>query len=69
MITYDKPYITTAHIHSLDGAMDEITVLGEDKKGNQPYYIVDYKGIKCTAIFNWYNCTYYTDDVYGKITN
>ena len=35
MITYDKPYTATAHIHSLDGAMDEITVLGEDKKGNR----------------------------------
>ena len=53
MITYDKPYTATAHIHSLNGNMDEITVLGEDKKGNQPYYIVDYKGVKYTAIFNW----------------
>lgn len=68
MITYDKPYTATAHINSLDGAMDEITVLGEDKKGNQPYFIVDYKGIKCTAIFNWFVCAYYADDVYGRIS-
>lgn len=67
MITYEKPYTTTAHIHSLDGAMGEITVLGEDKTGKQPYYIVDYNGVKCTAIFNWYNCTYYADDIYGRI--
>lgn len=68
MITYDKPYTATAHIHSLNGNMDEITVLGEDKKGNQPYYIVDYKGVKCTAIFNWFTSTYYADDVYGRIS-
>ncbi len=67
MITYDKPYTTTAHIHSLGGAMGEITVLGEDKTGKQPYYIVNYNGVKCTAIFNWYNCTYYADDIYGII--
>ena len=24
MITYDKPFTVTAHIHSLDGAMGEI---------------------------------------------
>lgn len=69
MITYDTPFTTTAHINSLDGATDEITVLGEDKKGNQPYFIVDYKGIKCTAIFNWFVCAYYADDIYGRITN
>lgn len=68
MITYDKPFTVTAHIHSLDGAMGEITVLGEDKTGKQPYYIVDYKGVKCTAIFNWYNCSYYADDKFGVIT-
>lgn len=67
MITYDNPFTVTAHINSLDGATDEITVLGEDKKGNQPYYIVNYKGVKCTAIFNWFVCAYYADDVYGRI--
>ena len=67
MITYAKPYNTKAHINSLKGETDEITVLGEDKRGNQPVYIVDYKGIKCTAIFNWYNCSYYADDIYGRI--
>ena len=58
MITYEKPYQSQAHIHSLDGAMDEITVLGEDRKGNQPIFIVDYKGVKCTAIFNYFTFSY-----------
>ena len=60
-----KPYKAYAHIYSLDGEMDEITVLEET--GNNEY-LVDYRGVKCSAIFNWYNGTYYADDVYGRIT-
>ena len=67
MITYEKPYQAQAHIHSLDGAMDEITVLGEDMKGNQPIFIVDYKGVKCTAIVNYFTFSYYADDKYGRL--
>ena len=44
--------------------MDEITVL---KKVGENDYIVDYKGVKCHALFNWFNGTYYTDDVYGIV--
>lgn len=62
-----KPYKTQAHINSLGGAMDEITVLDKDESRPQTVYIVDYKGTKCTAIYNWFNCSYYADDVYGKI--
>ena len=45
-----KSYKTTAHIHSLDGKMDEITIL--EKIGDNDY-IVDYKGVKCHALFNF----------------
>jgi len=55
---------TKAHINSLKGDMDDITVL-EDLGNNR--FIVDYRGVKCTAIFNWFNCTYYADDIYGRI--
>ena len=58
---------TMAHIHSLDGAMDEITVLDSKEDGAQTVYIVEYKGVKCTAIFNTYNGQYYADDKYGII--
>lgn len=61
------PFKTQAHIHSLDGKTDEITVLEETQNGRQTTYIVDYRGVKCTAIFNWFNCAYYADDVYGRI--
>ena len=62
------PYKTQAHINSLGGKTDEITVLEKIEDARQPYYIVEYRGVRCTAIFNWYNCTYYPDDVYGRIS-
>ena len=61
------PFKTQAHIHSLDGAIDEITVLDIKEDGRQTIYIVDYRGVKCSAIFNPFNCTYYADDVYGRM--
>lgn len=61
-----KPYKIQAPIHSLNGEMDEITII--DKVGDNDY-IVDYKGVKCHALFNWFNCAYYADDLYGRINN
>lgn len=40
------PYKTMAHIHSLNGEMDEITVLDINESGRQTTYIVDYRGVK-----------------------
>ncbi len=45
----DYAYKTMAHINSLKGEMDEITVL---EKVGENDYIVDYKGVKCHALFN-----------------
>ena len=50
------PFKTQAHINSLGGKMDEITVLEKIDDARQPYYIVEYRGVKCTAIFNWFVC-------------
>ena len=66
-ITKMKPYETLAHIHSLNGEMDTVTVLEKDTSGTQTIYIVDYKGVKCTAIFNPFVCEFYADDKYGII--
>lgn len=52
---------TQAHIHSLNGKMDEITIL--EQVGDNDY-IVDYRGVKCHTLFNWFNGTYYADDIY-----
>lgn len=64
---YKKPFKEQAHIHSLDGNLSEITILGETMQGQQRTFIVDYKGIKCTAIFNVFTGTYYADDKFGII--
>ena len=53
-----------AHINSLNGELAEITVL--EKIGDNDY-IVEYKGMRCHALFNWFVCEYYADDVYGII--
>ena len=61
---------TQAYIQSLNTGklkpeiMDEITVL--DKVGDNDY-IVDYKGVKCHALFNWFICAYFADDIYRRI--
>ena len=62
---------TQAYIQSLNTGkikpeiMDEITVL--EKVGDNDY-IVDYKGVKCHALFNWFVCAYFADDVYRRVT-
>lgn len=65
-----KPYKAQAHIHSLDGDMREIMVLRQDDMFGQPIpnaYIVDFGGVKCTAVFNLITCQYYADDKYGIV--
>lgn len=65
-----KPFKTKAYIQSLNQGkmtsteMGEITVLEEI--GNN-LYKVDYGGTICTAIFNFFSCSYYADDVYGRL--
>lgn len=60
-----KPYKAMAHIHSLNGELREVTVLEQKDSVN---YIVEYGGVKCTAVFNFYVCQFYADDKYGIIT-
>lgn len=59
-----KPYKAMAHIHSLGGEMKEVTVLEQKDATN---YIVEYGGVKCTAVYNFYVCQFYADDKYGII--
>ena len=65
-----KNFKTMAHIHTLDGEMREITVLKEDEMFGHTIpnaYIVEYNGVKCTAIYNVCNGHFYADDKYGII--
>lgn len=57
-------YKIMAHIKSLNGEMAEIIVI--QKVGDNDY-IVDYKGVKCHALFNFFTGEYYADDVYRRI--
>lgn len=53
-----------ARIHSLCGQFDEVTIISE-KSCND--VIVEYKGVRYTAIYNPFVGCYYVDDVYGII--
>ena len=55
---------TKAHIFSLGGEIDEVTII--ERKDNN-HIIVDYRGVKCTAIFNIFDCSYYVDDIFGVV--
>lgn len=68
--TVVKNFKTQAYVQSLNvgkmhpEVMDEIIVL---EQVGQNDYIVDYKGVKCHAIFNWFVCAYFADDIYGIV--
>ena len=65
-----KPYKAMAHIHSLNGEMRAITILEQETLFGHPIpnaYIVQYGGVKCTAIYNPLVCQFYADDKYGII--
>ena len=59
-----KPVKQIGRIHSLNGQDDEITVLNQCGDND---YIVDYKGVKCHAIFNFFVNRYYVDDIYRRV--
>lgn len=54
-----------AHINSLKGQMKDVIIL--NKKADSNDYIVVYNGVKCHAIFNWFVCEYYADDLNAVI--
>lgn len=53
-----------ARIHSLGGQFAEVTIISEKSDNN---IIVDYNGVRCTAIYNVFAGCYYVDDVYGIV--
>ena len=59
-----QPYKVLARIHSLNGELREVTVLEQKNATN---YIVEYGGVKCTAVYNFFVCRLFVDDKYGII--
>ncbi len=59
-----------AYIHSLKDNENDRHVLGEAKiirKIGDNLYLAEYRGVKCTAIFNPFTGRYFVDDVYGIV--
>jgi hypothetical protein len=54
---------TQAIIHSLKDR-DEVTILHE--KGSNDV-VAEYKGTRCTAVYNVFVGMYYVDDIYGVL--
>lgn len=54
-----------AMVHSLK-ALDDVIIIRENGINN---VIAEYKGKKCTAVFNPFSGLYYVDDIYGVIEN
>jgi len=61
----NKPFTIKAMVHSLK-AQDEVVILHE--RGNNDV-IAEYKGKRCTAVFNPFVCLFYVDDIYGVLPN
>lgn len=60
-----------AYIHSLKDHVHNCHMLGEAeiiKSIGDNLYLAEYRGIRCTAIYNLFVGRYFVDDVYG-ITN
>ena len=53
-----------ARINSLGGQFAEVTIVSERSCND---VVVEYKGIRCTAVFNPFVGCYYVDDIYGII--
>ena len=57
-----------AYIHSLKDHVHDRNVLGEAeiiKSIGNNLYLAEYKGVRCTAIYNPFVGRYFVDDVYG----
>ena len=59
-----KPFTILAHIHSKKGEFDQCKVIKYESDND---IVVEYGGVKCTAIFNPITNQFYADDKYGKI--
>lgn len=60
----------TAYIHSLKDKENDRHVLGEAeiiKSIGDNLYLAEVNGVKCTAIYNFFNGYYFVDDVYGVV--
>ena len=62
-----RGFKTQAYIQSLNKGLSRPTYTDEITVGDNDY-IVDYKGVRCHALFNWFVCAYFADDIYRRVT-
>lgn len=55
-----------AMVHSKN-SVDTVTLI--EKVGDNDYLVKTKEGIKCHALFNFFNGLYYADDLYRKVEN
>ena len=58
-----KGFKTQAIVHTLKDT-DEVTILHERSNND---VIAEYKGKRCTAVFNIFSGLFYVDDIYGVL--
>lgn len=58
-------FTAKAMIHSIK-AQDKVTILHEKNLND---VIAEYKGKRCTAVFNPFVGLYYVDDIYGVLSD
>ena len=67
-----KPYEVYAHINSLNGEKQQVTLLGPNYlfgRAIHNAYIFRYNNTLCGGILNTFVFEYYVDDVYNVITS
>ncbi len=65
MAAYAMAYMQSLNKEKLTSdSMGLVEIIKVNKDGS---YIVDYNGVKCTAILNCFNGCLYADDVYGIV--
>lgn len=58
------PITEKMHIHSLNGELQEATIL---KRLGDNDYLAEYNGVKCHAIYNPFVHKFYVDDKFGVV--
>lgn len=61
-------YLRSKKTGEEQGDKEEVTLIRRSTTGSTTIYMVITEiGIKCSAIFNPFSCSYYADDIYGII--
>jgi hypothetical protein len=62
-------YLHSKKVGETQGEREDVEILESSMDYNRvtTYIVKTQAGVKCTAIFNPFSCSYYADDIYGII--